>query len=242
MTKITYTDDTLNLFIDEQLDRDEMDRLHQHLLSDQKLRERVCQLKAVRNLVGYAYENVPVPDHFDQMPSSGFNKTSFRAIAASLIMGLGLMIGWGVHEYQVNSPEHIFSYYKDELAPKTEDERRIVLHLTTSDVKAVNAALSEAEALLASYRNTGTPMKLDIVTNKDAVNVFREDMSPYKTRLHKMMTENENLTFFACRRTIEKLMKKEGKMPAFMPKVVIDETAAEIIPDRIKRGWVYIRA
>ncbi len=53
------TEDKLNLFIDEQLDTDEMDDIREALLDDKELRERVCQLKAVRELLAYAYTEVP---------------------------------------------------------------------------------------------------------------------------------------------------------------------------------------
>ena len=53
------TEDKLNLFIDKQLDSDEMNDIHEALLDDKDLRERVCQLKAVRELIGYAYSEVP---------------------------------------------------------------------------------------------------------------------------------------------------------------------------------------
>ncbi|MCK4676142.1 MAG: hypothetical protein KAT61_09490, partial [Gammaproteobacteria bacterium] len=57
------TEDKLNLFIDEQLDTDEMNEIHQAVLDDKDLREQVCQLKAVRELVGYAYSEVPSSPH-----------------------------------------------------------------------------------------------------------------------------------------------------------------------------------
>ena len=56
-----YSDEKLNLFIDEQLDFDEIDEIHQAVLKDADLSSRVCQLKAVRELVRYAYESTPVP-------------------------------------------------------------------------------------------------------------------------------------------------------------------------------------
>ena len=53
------SEEKLNLFIDGQLDIDEMNEIRQAVLDDKELRERVCQLNAVRELVGYAYKEVP---------------------------------------------------------------------------------------------------------------------------------------------------------------------------------------
>jgi len=58
MTLKDFSEDNLNLFIDGQLDIDEMNEIRQAQLEDKELRERICQLKAVRELVGYAYTDV----------------------------------------------------------------------------------------------------------------------------------------------------------------------------------------
>ena len=59
MTTKDLSDDRLNLFIDEALDTDELNDIREAILEDKELRERVCQLKAVRELIGYAYSDVP---------------------------------------------------------------------------------------------------------------------------------------------------------------------------------------
>ena len=66
MTIKDLSDDQLNLFIDEELDTDELNEIRQAVMEDKDLRERVCQLKAVRELIGYAYSDVPGPDYENQ--------------------------------------------------------------------------------------------------------------------------------------------------------------------------------
>lgn len=85
MTSKDITEDKLNLYIDKQLDSDEMNEIHEALLDDKELRERVCQLKAVRELIGYAYSEVPglVHDVDEQRKSSSIFA---KAIAASVTL------------------------------------------------------------------------------------------------------------------------------------------------------------
>lgn len=238
------TEEKLNLFIDKQLDTDEMNEIHQILLDDKALRERVCQLKAVRELVGYAYSEVP-PSRYEVTKQRNFNAIYTKTIAASVTLVVGVLLGWASYQYSPNainavSAENAFQYVANHV---TVDhlQRKIVLHIDSGDVQVVNAALNEVEYLLATYRNAKAPLKLDIVTNKTGINILRPEMSPYINRIQKIAS-NDNVAFFACKRSIDKARKKEGVEIVMMPGVVTDKTAKDIIPGRLQEGWVYIKA
>jgi len=244
MNENIFSDEKLNLFIDEQLDTAERDAIHQAILDDVTLRERVCQLKAVRELVGYAYENVPEPTP-EAISSKSYSRHVLKGIAASLLIGIGVITGWMVND-SVRSTNHIasasdvFQYFKYK-APADRFERKIIIHVTTGDIVAVNAALNEAEQLLASYQESGTPMKLDIITNKDGINMLRVGVSPYIDRIEHIIEANDNVSFYACQRSIQKAVKKEGKNIVMLPHTVTTKTAQELISDRLDKGWVYIK-
>ena len=244
MSDKTYTDEKLNLYIDEQLDTDEIDEIRHAILEDASLRERVCQLKAVRELVGYAYESVPAAE-FDSMDNSA-GKVGYlwKGIAASLLLAIGMFTGWSVnnavHSTQVATADEVFQYYKN-ANQANNAERKIILHVTTGDIYAVKGALDEAEQLLASYRNAGTPMKLDIVTYREGINMMRVGVSPYVDRIENIIKNNDNVSLYACMRSIDKAEKKEGKPIVMMDKAVTDKTALELISERLNKGWVYIK-
>ena len=238
------TEDRLNCFIDEQLDTDEMNEIHQALLDDKVLRERVCQLKAVRELVGYAYTNVPKSSH-DAPQKKQSRSFIGRAFAASILLVVGVVTGWSTYHYSPNainaiSAENTFQYVANH-ATVDHSARRIVLHIDSGDLSVVNAALNEADHLLATYRKANTPMKLDIVTNKGAINILRPGVSPYIQRIQDMI-DSEGVSFFACERSIAKAHKREGVEIVLMPGVKTDKTARELIPSRLEKGWVYIKA
>ena len=244
MSEQTYTDEKLNLFIDEQLDTDETDAIRHTMLEDAALRERVCQLKAVRELVGYAYESIPVPDPASGKAGAQKAGNYWKAIAASLLVAVGMLVGWTINDAarstQIASAEDVFQYYKNnEQVART--ERKIILHVTTGDVYAIKGALDEAEQLLASYREAGTPMKLDIVTYKEGINMLRVGVSPYVKRIENIIDNNENVSLYACLRSIDKAQEKEGKPVVMMEKAVTDKTAQELISERLKKGWIYIK-
>jgi intracellular sulfur oxidation DsrE/DsrF family protein len=244
MTDNKYTDEQLNLFIDNQLDTAEKDEIRHSILEDAALRERVCQLKAVRELVGYAYENVPEPASGTAAGNGAQGNYIWKGIAAGLLLALGMFAGWIINDtarsMQIASAADVFQYYKN-AAPVDRTERRIILHVTTGEISAVKGALDEAEQLLASYRDAGTPMKLDIVTYKEGINMLRVGVSPYVGRIEEIVENNDNVSLYACQRSIAKAAKKEGKDIVMMEKAVTDKTAQELISERLKKGWIYIK-
>lgn len=244
MTDGIFTDDQLNLFIDQQLDTTEKDLIHHAMLDDAALRQRVCQLKAIRELVGYAYEHVPEPES-KQKPDGVYARRTWQGIAASLLIVVSALTGWMVND-QVRSATHlasatdVFQYFKDK-APADRTERKIIIHVTTGDIGAVNSALKEAEQLLASYQESDTPMRLDIITNKEGINMLRVGVSPYVERIGNIIENNDNVSFYACQRSITKAKKKEGRNIVMMPQTVTTKTAQDLISDRLDKGWVYIK-
>ena len=116
------------------------------------------------------------------------------------------------------------------------------MHIDSSDLQVVNAALNEADQLLTTYRKANTPIELDIVTNKTGINILRPGMSPYISRIKELIDNNDEVAIYACNRSIAKALKKEGVEIVLMPEVTKDKSARELIPQRLEKGWVYIKA
>ena len=239
------TEDKLNLFIDEQLDTDEMNEIREALLDDKDLRERVCQLKAVRELIGYAYSEVP-PSRYENQSKKRSGLLFGRAAAASVMLVVGVVFGWSTYEYSPNatraiSVENTFQYVANHVKADR-GTRKIILHIDSSDLQVVNAALNEADQLLATYRKANAPIELDIITNKAGINILRPGVSPYISRIKELIDNNDEVAIYACNRSIAKALKKEGVEIVLMPEVTKDKSARELIPQRLEKGWVYIKA
>lgn len=245
MTIKEMTEDQLNMFIDGQLDSSEMDDIRKAMLDDKELREQVCQLKAVRELVGYAYSEVPdLANNMTETKKMGSSLWA-KAIAASVTLVVGVFLGWETYQYSPNAEESIsaentFQYVANHVAVD-HSNRKIILHIDSGDLQVVNAALNEADHLLATYKKANLPMQLDVITNKGGINMLRPDVSPYADRIQQLI-EDKGVSFFACERSIAKANKKEGVEIVLMPGVKSDKTARELIPDRLQKGWVYIKA
>ncbi len=241
------SEEKLNLFIDEQLDQQEMDEIRQVLMDNKSLRERVCQLNAVRELIGYAYGEVSPAQTHRQVKTNSRWQTCYP-VAASVLLLVGCLIGWfghslnqhyTSHNAMVNSRE-IFDYYANNI-PASNKIRKIVLHISTGDAYSMKRALDETRQLLKSYHNAGIPIAIDVVANKGGIKLFRASISPYADQLAKISRNNANVQFFACARSIAKARKKEGKNFAMLPEVHVAKTARELISKQIDKGWVYIK-
>ena len=244
MTIKDLSDDQLNLFIDEELDTDELNEIRQAVLEDKDLRERVCQLKAVRELIGYAYSDVPGPDYENQQVKRSYSMFG-RAIAASVTLVIGVFLGWETYHYSPQSvdevsAENTFQYVANHVAVD-HGNRKIILHIDSGDLQVVNAALNEADHLLATYKKANVPMKLDVITNKGGINMLRPGVSPYVERIQKLI-EDGDVSFFACERSVAKAQKREGVEIKLLPGVDSEKSARDLIPDRLEKGWVYIKA
>jgi len=55
------------------------------------------------------------------------------------------------------------------------------------------------------------------------------------------MVENYGVALYACERSIKKAEKKEGGQIVLVPQAVTNKTARDLIPERLEKGWVYIK-
>jgi len=168
-----------------------------------------------------------------------------RAIAASVTLVIGVFLGWETYHYSPQSidevsAENTFQYVANHVAVD-HGNRKIILHIDSGDLQVVNAALNEVDHLLATYKKANVPMKLDVITNKGGINMLRPGVSPYVERIQKMI-EDDDVSFFACERSIAKAQKREGIEIKLLPGVDSDKSARDLIPDRLEKGWVYIKA
>ena len=239
-----FSEDRLNLFIDEQLDAGEMNEIRQAMLDDKDLRERLCQLKAVRELVGYAYSEVPA-SAYEIREQNRHGSLFSRALTTVVTLAAGILLGWSTYEYTPNaaqavSAENTFRYVASHVSVNHQ-QRKIILHIDSGDMKVVGTALNEADILMATYRKANMPIKLDLVTNKAGINMLRPGVSPYIERVQKLIND-DGVSVYACKRSITRAAEQEGAEIILLPGVTTDKAVRDLVPERLENGWVYIKA
>ncbi len=237
------SDEQLNAFIDDQLDSEERNRVFLSLQQDKELSQRACELRKLKDLVRHAYDELPQPE--PRHPPRRRTSPYFQGVAAGLLLIVGSVAGWMGHLYTtpaVTSNFHNLTKLQAlQLDPVSHGQKNIILHLNSNDAFKVATALDETEQLLRRYRNTGTPVKVEIVANGDALSLLRSDSSPFSERAQELVGNYDNLSILACVNTL-KLLELQGIDTTLIPGVrKTNRSALEQVVNRLQDGWMYIK-
>lgn len=226
-------EERLNAFVDGELDQEDHARMHRLACSDGEVARRVCELRAVKELVQHAYASPPRPE---RTRPQGARR--WRAVAAALcLLAVGTLSGWMARDATLQAEALAFRALA--LTPASET-RRIILHVSTSDPARFGAALDRMERLLRTSRAEGRIVQVEIVANTEGLNLLRADRSPYAARLRRLAHRYDNVRILACSRTIEKF-RLMGVDVRLLPEAEVIPGALEQIVTRLQEGWVYIK-
>jgi uncharacterized protein len=238
--KEVLTPEYLNAFVDGELAADERERVMGLLESDPEFKMRACELRTLKEMVKGAYAEspaVPARSHVGGL-RSGFK----QAIAAGLLLALGLGGGWMAHDRIGFEPGYDRllglpgGYQAISLAEQV-DPGKIILHLDSGDPGRLASVLDLAEKLL---RQHGESARLEIVANSYGLDLLRADVTPLAPRIADMARRHANLSFIACGQTVARL-KRDGVRVELLPEAHAATSAISEIMTRMGQGWVYVK-
>lgn len=240
-----FSDEFLNAFIDGELDDSERDQLLDLLRRDAKLNARVCDLQKVRELVQHAYRQPPPPPRQQPDPGKGGGLSRFTAgIAASVMLGLGVAMGWSLHGQQHPQGSLLDIAQSMQLTPaQTQGDStwRVVLHVTTADPYRLKTVLDEAEELLRQ-RAGNSGVAVDILANGRGLDLLRADTSPFAQRIRELQSRYESsLAFKACQNAINRLRREKDIDVTLLPEARVVPTAIGEVIRRQREGWAYVQ-
>ncbi len=229
------SDELLNSFVDRQLTSEERQEILHRLKQDRDLSDRVCELQHLKEMTRLAYDDIPP----SKLPKGIVEKESSwpRMAAAALIFGLGLLLG------MIGLPQWSSGDERSGLASASPDARttKVLVHLSSADPQAALNTLGNLEQMLADYRKRGEPVRVEVIANGGGVKLLGPGTPAIAERIAALTEEYDNLSFAACRNTIEQLQLTEGLHIRLIPQVkLIDSGVVEVIR-RQKEGWAYIR-
>lgn len=235
----------LNAFVDGELSPDQQAELLEAMRSDPELARHACELGQLKAQIRLAYTEPPKPQQ------RGVRKvgTSWQAIAAGFVLlAVGLVSGWALH---ANAPGlgvqgERFAVLDPEgrgLAPAvaSDGETRIVFHLTNADQTVAGELLDDVEAMLAAYQADGRPLRVEVVSHSQGLDLLRERLSQHKGRIQQLAGQYSNLTFVACQNTMNRLKVEQGIEVRLVPDAEIIDSGVSHVVKRQKEGWAYIR-
>jgi intracellular sulfur oxidation DsrE/DsrF family protein len=220
-----FSEEQINAFVDDELDPEEKSRILAEARHCEDLDQRLCQQRKLKELVKLAYEDVPGPKR--KAPGSlGRGGLFGRALAASLLLALGLVLGF-VGRQAIDSTI-------DPAAVAAQPDKYL-LHVASGAPRDMAAALERAEMLLASSPDDGV-RQVEIVANEQGIDLLRSDVTQFATEISVL--QDNDVVFYACSKTIERL-EEHGVEVRLVPHTIVEYTALDRVVSRMQEGWQY---
>jgi intracellular sulfur oxidation DsrE/DsrF family protein len=235
----------LSAFVDSELSHKENESMFQAMSEDRQLAEDACGLRTLKLMVRHAYEDTL--EHKPTRPKL-LDSYATKAIAATLILGLGSLAGWEVHDEISTTPSWNTAsqglpggLQPVSLAVDPISADRVLLHIDNNDPQQIRSALDEAATLLKSGLAEKKDVHIEILANNRGLDMLRSDRSPVVFQIAQMSREYpHNLSFVACGQSIKRFTQ-EGQQVRLLPQVQIAPNAIAEIVDHLKNGWTYIK-
>ena len=84
-------------------------------------------------------------------------------------------------------------------------------------------------------------MRVEIVSHGEGLELLRTRFSKHQKTINKLARKFDNLTFVACKNTIDRVEISEGIEITILPNVKITDSGVNHVVKRQKEGWTYIR-
>jgi len=215
----------LNALADGELQREQSEVLLERIERDSQLREDLCDIHRLKDMVRYAYADEGPP------PQRKARTAPWRtalAVAAIALFSLGFMSG------RLLPPDDALAPF--ELGQIQAQPNKVVLFVGHSDRSKFQHALDKAEQLLERYAGQG--VEVDILTSSGGIDLLRTS-SPYLQRIEALGATYATLQFVACNNTLARLAR-EGKTVELIDRAVVRSSAVQFVVERLSQGWSYM--
>lgn len=241
--ELHFSDEQLNAYIDGQLDVKEQAELLTAIRENPELGIRNCELQKVHELVRLTYYAEPVPTDLHTRPQRNRFGPALRGIAAVLLLGIGILIGWlGSQPAASNSSLlELARTVHNNPASNEQDIWKVMLHVSTDDQFRLKVVLDEAENLLRNSLQNRQRVEVEILTNGKGLELVRNSQRPYARKLQQLQDQYSNLVVSACNQALQRLQQEKGITLELLPETRIVPSAINEVLKRQKQGWTYIR-
>ncbi len=226
---MTFSDELLNAYVDGELDGEEAEALLAASAQDPHLKRRLQELAVLKAQVQEAFGE----DGAWERPAVRIPSRRYPAVAAALCLIAGALLGWGVRGWFSPPALQVAAYHPEAL-------RKVILHVDSAEPERLNAALDEAESLLAAAARERQRLRLEIIANAGGLELLRADNEAYARRIRELLDRYDEVTLLACRHAIARYQEK-GRDLHLLPEVKVAPSAVDQIVKRLKAGWIYIK-
>ena len=244
---LPVSEEMLNIFADDELDAKEREQVLVEQMHNEDVARAICEIRLLKDLVKSARPQV------DNTYTSGktykqrhLNKWMMVAsvvlvITAVMVTLLPEKTNNAGQVKSTTATEQTYSDVNSFLSAQSNNpDLKIVLHIKKNNPEAYARLIRQLEYLLKTTRENSQPLRVDVVASGPGLAFVGRQTSPYARKIHLLRQEYDNLIFFACQSTLEKLNNKNNTNFKILPDVVLTASGTELIQLRKKQGWSHI--
>ena len=239
----SHDDPKIHAYIDNELDVEDRAELLEAMHTDAGLRDQVCELRRIKDLVQQAYIVPPPPVFQPRTRKHGPLRTLIARCAVIVLMLLSFAGGWLIHSRK-DEPllEHLAAlgavHLQNAAGSHSLPPPRVLLHVATDNPVKFAGTLRQASYLLKTGRKEG--IEVEVVANAGGLKLLEANgNSNFANRIRNMMREHPNLHFVACGITVHNL-EAAGVPVDLIRHVSVAPSAVEEVVKRLREGWMYV--
>jgi len=224
------SDELINAFIDRQITQEERHEILLQIRQDKGLSDRVCELQHLKEITQNAFDKIPQPPSSKQQESADVP----RKVAAFAIFCIGLLLG--LAGMQFNNEQTTDS------AQATQNSvTKVLVHLTSDNVDSGLNTLNNLQQLLDHYAQKQQQVIVEVVANGDGIKLLDTKNIAIAKRIRELTALHANLSFAACKNTIDQMRITKGLHIQLIPQVKMIDSGVVKVIERQSQGWTYIR-
>jgi intracellular sulfur oxidation DsrE/DsrF family protein len=118
---------------------------------------------------------------------------------------------------------------------------KLALQISDNEPEKMNAVINVAANVSRFYSDKGEEVEIEIVAFNAGLHMLRADTSPVKDRVTNALKALPNLSFKACKNTMDAMERNEGRPVPLLPKMDVVEAGVTRLIELSEQGWTIVR-
>lgn len=240
--KSPYSDEFLNAYIDSELVADERSQLLDDMRQDSELATRLCKLQKVKDMVQLAYHTMETTKP-EQTGKQRLQCYALRALAASLSLGAGLVIGTYTALNEAHAPTLMEMAQTTRFNAPAPQKKvwKLIVHMNSNNPARFRTVLDQTEHLLKTSVESTRKVQIEILINGQGVRMLEDKDTPYAKKILALESRYKNIRFLACQIALDRHKDRDGFDLDLLPGVKVVSSAVTEAKARQREGWTYLQ-
>ena len=105
----------------------------------------------------------------------------------------------------------------------------------------VERGLGIIQQMLQDYAQNQQSVLIEVVANGNGIKLFSTNKPIIAARIEQMTQQHDNVSFAACKNTIDQIKLSSGQKIKLIPQVKLIDSGIVNVIKRQQQGWTYIR-